>query len=132
MSWSHTLKSERQVFATDPIEKDWRDDPTNLDFRSRVRAGASWRAGDWSSSLFMTRYGSLPKANGLGRTGVYFLWNANIGKQITDQATIKFFVNNLFNSTHPDDETNTSFPYFYDAYSPIGREFAIEYEYRFR
>lgn len=132
LSWSHTLKSERQVFATDPIEKDWRDDPTNLDFRSRLRAGASWRAGDWSSSLFMTRYGTLPKANGLGRTGVYFLWNANIGKQITDQATIKFFVNNLFNSTHPDDETNTSFPYFYDAYSPIGREFAFEYEYRFR
>ncbi|MGO1070436.1 TonB-dependent receptor domain-containing protein [Lysobacter sp. CA199] len=131
LNWSHTLKSERQVFATDPIESDWRDDPTNLDFRSRVRAGASWRAGDWSSSLFMTRYGSLPKAGGVGRTGVYFLWNVNIGKRITDKATLKFFVNNVFDNTHPGDETNTSFPYFYDVYSPIGRELAAEYEYRF-
>ncbi|SFK73829.1 Secretin and TonB N terminus short domain-containing protein [Lysobacter sp. cf310] len=132
LNWSHTLKSEQQVFATDGVDRDWRDDPTNLDFRSRVRAGASWRRGDWSSSLFMTRYGSLPKAGGVGRTGVHFIWNANVGKQITDQAAIKFYVNNLFNNLHPEDETNNSFPYFYDVYSPIGRELALQFEYQFK
>lgn len=129
--WSHTLASERQVLAGDPVDKEWRDNPDNLDFRSRIRMGADWRKGDWSASLFGTRYGSLPRANGNGRLGVQFLWNANIGKRITDKATIKLYVNNLFNSLHPRDDTNSVFPYFYDVYSPVGREIAGQFEYRF-
>ncbi|RDZ27536.1 TonB-dependent receptor [Lysobacter silvisoli] len=130
LNWSHTLKSERQVLATDRIEGDWRDDEDNLDFRSRVTAGLDWRRDAWSASLFTTRYGSLPKFNGQGRTGVHFLWNANVGKRITDKAELKFYVNNLFNSLHPHDETNSSFPYFYEVYSPVGREFALQFEYK--
>lgn len=131
LDWSHTLASERQVLAGDPVDKEWRDNPDNLDFRSRIRMGADWRKGDWSASLFGTRYGSLPRADGNGRLGVQFLWNANIGKRITDKATIKLYVNNLFNSLHPRDDTNSVFPYFYDVYSPVGREIAGQFEYRF-
>ena len=42
------------------------------------------------------------------------------------------YVNNVFNNLHPQDETNSSFPYFYDAYSPIGREVAMQFEYKLR
>ncbi len=131
LDWSHTLASEQQVYATEAVEKDWRDDSGNLDFRSRVRTGVDWRARDWTASLFGTRYGSLPRANGGGRIGPHFLWNANIGKRITERATIKLYVNNLFNSLHPRDPSNNSFPYFYDAYSPVGREIAAQLDYRF-
>lgn len=130
LNWSHTLKSERQVVATDPVEADWRDDADNLDFRSRATAGVDWRLEDWSASVFTTRYGSLPKFNGEGRTGVHFLWNVNVGKQITDKAGLKLYVNNVFNNLHPGDETNTSFPFFYEVYSPVGREVAVQFEYR--
>ena len=82
--------------------------------------------------MFTTRYGSLPKYSGVGRTGVHFLWNANIGKRITDKAELRLYVNNLFNNLHPNDETNSSFPYFYDAYSPVGREVAMQFEYKLR
>ena len=132
LNWSHTLASERQVFATDPVDTDWRDDPDNLDFRSRATAGVDWSEGDWKASVFTTRYGTLPKYSGVGRTGVHFLWNANVGKRITDKAELRLYVNNLFNNLHPDDETNSSFPYFYDAYSPIGREVAVQFEYKLR
>ena len=132
LNWSHTLDSERQVFATDPVETDWRDDVDNLDFRSRATAGVDWSGGDWKASVFTTRYGSLPNYSGVGRTGVHFLWNANFGKRITDKAELRLYVNNLFNNLHPEDETNSSFPYFYEAYSPIGRELAVQFEYKLR
>ncbi len=132
LNWSHTLRSERQITATDPVDSDWRDDAENLDFRSRATAGVDWKGGDWTASLFTTRYGTLPKFGGEGRTGVHYLWNANVGKRITDKAQVKFYVNNVFNNLHPQDETNSSFPYFYDVYNPIGREVAVQFEYTFR
>lgn len=132
LDWSHTLTSERQIYAGDPVQEDWRDDPENLDFRSKAKASVNWRGGDWSANLSTTRYGTLPKLDSAaGRTGVHFLWNANIGKQITDKATLKFYVNNIFNNLHPEDETNGDFPFFYDAYNPVGREVAAQFEYRF-
>ena len=63
---------------------------------------------------------------------MHYLWNANVGKQITDKAQVKVYVNNLFNNLHPNDETNSSFPYFYDVYNPVGREVAVQFEYAFR
>lgn len=136
VAWSHTLRSERQVFATDPVEAEWRDDRSNLDFRSRVRGGVDWRGGDWRASLFATRYGSLPKRNPLPdgtheRTRIHIVWNANVGYRFTDDVNLRFYVNNLFNNIHPQDETNTSFPYFYDHFSPVGREVSVQLEYRF-
>jgi len=131
-SWSHTLTSERQVFSTDPVDKDWRDHPDNLDFRSRARAGVDWRGGDWKASLFATRYGTLPRANNGGRTGVHILWNANVGRKLGKQAELRLYVNNVFDAIHPHDPSSTSFPYFYDNYSPVGREVAAQVEYRFR
>jgi outer membrane receptor protein involved in Fe transport len=132
LDWSHTLRSERQRNAGDPVDRDWRDDPTNLSFRSKAKASLGWRLEDWSANLSTTRYGTLPKVqDDAGRTGVHYLWNANVGKKITDKAEVTLYVNNLFNNLHPGDETNSDFPYFYDAYSPIGREVAVQFEYKF-
>lgn len=136
MAWSHTLDSQRQIFATDPLEKGWRDDFLNLDFRSRVRGGVDWQAGDWQASLFGTRYGSLPKFQrnddgSFGRTSALTLWNANIGWQVTEAAQVRVFVNNLFNEIHPDDSTYDEFPFFREHFSPVGREVALQFEYTF-
>ena len=51
--------------------------------------------------------------------------------KITDKAALKFYVNNLFNNLHPQDETNSSFPFFWEVYSPVGREVAAQFEYTF-
>ena len=128
LDWSHTLDSEQQIRPGDPIDKGWRDDPDNLDFRSKTKALVSWKQGDWSANLSTTRYGSLPKFDSTaGRTRVHFLWNANVGWNISDAVEAKLYVNNLFNNLHPEDETNSSFPYFYDIYNPIGREVSLQF-----
>jgi iron complex outermembrane recepter protein len=131
VAWSHTLNNERQPFATDPIQKNWRDSANNFDFRSRVRASMGWSMGDWTTNVFSTRYGSLPNWQETGRIAPYILWNVNIGKKITDKLTATMYVNNVFNNFHPEDDGFNSYPYFWRAYSPIGREVSAQFEYKF-
>lgn len=131
LAWSHTLESEVQSFATDPIQTDWRDDPNNFDFRSRIRGSVSWAKSQWNATLFATRYGSLPNWQETGRVAPYIVWNANMGKQITDRMKVTFYVNNIFNEFHPEDDGFNSYPYFWRAYSPMGREVSAQMEYRF-
>lgn len=131
LDWSHVLKNELQTFATDEIQTDYRDDPGNFDFRSRIRGSAGWSRGDWNANLFMTRYGSVPNWQETGRIAPYFLWNANVSKKITDKATIGLYVNNIFNNYHPADGGFNTYPYFWRAFSPIGREISASFEWKF-
>ena len=80
----------------------------------------------------MIRYGSLPNWQETGRIAPYFIWNANVGKKLTDKLTVNFYVNNVFDKTHPKDSGYNTYPYFWRAYSPYGREVAAEFQYRFR
>jgi len=132
VDYSHTLQHERQLLATDPVESDWRDSKNNFDFRSRVRGSLGWSKGDWEANLFGSRYGSLPNWQETGRIAPYILWNGNVSKSITDKMRLTFFVNNIFNNFHPKDDGFDTYPYFYDSFSPIGREVSAEITYKFR
>ncbi|MFT3668832.1 MAG: TonB-dependent receptor [Pseudoxanthomonas sp.] len=131
VSWTHTIKSQRQTFATDPLEADWRDDPGNFDFRSRVRGSVGWSLDDWSANVFATRYGSLPNWQETGRIAPYIVWNVNVGKEITENLDLTLFVNNVFNKFHPEDAGYNTYPYFWRAFSPMGREISAQVEYKF-
>ena len=132
LAWSHTLEHDLQLLATDPVQPDWRDDPGNFDFRSRIRGSVGWALNGWSANVFATRYGSLPNWQETGRIAPYILWNVNAGKRLTDDLTVKVFVNNVFNKFHPRDDGFNSYPYFWSSYSPIGREVSAQLEYKFR
>ena len=132
LEWSHVLGYELQTFVTDAVDRDFRDDPNNFDFRSRVRASTSWSRGDWAANLFMSRSGSLPNWQETGRIAPYFVWNVNASKKITDKATVSFFVNNIFNKFSPRDDGFNSYPYFWRGYSPVGRTISAQFEYKFK
>jgi iron complex outermembrane recepter protein len=132
MEWSHRLTNEAQTFATDPIDRNFRDDPGNFDFRSRIRGSVGWNKGDWAANVFMTRYGTLPNWQETGRIAPYFLWNVNASKKLTDKLTASFFVNNLLNNFHPRDDGFNTYPYFWRGYSPVGREISAQLEYKFK
>ncbi len=132
LEWSHKLSNELQTFATDPVDPDFRDDPGNFDFRSRIRASTSWSRGDWAANLFMSRSGSVPNWQETGRIAPYFLWNVNASKKITDKATVSFFVNNIFNKFSPRDDGFNTYPYFWRGYSPVGRTISAQFEYKFK
>ena len=131
LEWSHRLSNENQPFATDKVDRDFRDDPGNFEFRSRIRGSVNWNKGDWGANLFMTRFGSEPNWQETGRISPYFRWNVNASKKITDKLTATFYVNNLFNKFHPIDNGHNSYPYFYRGYSPVGREISAQLQYKF-
>ena len=130
LSWSHVLEQTTAEFPGDPII-DYRDDPTNFDFRSRIRGTVTWERDDWRAALFMARWGSLPNWQETGRIAPYFIWNTSIGKEITEKAAVTFYVNNIFDKVHPRDDGFNSYPYFWRAYSPIGREVGAQFIYKF-
>lgn len=130
IGYSHTLEQKTSQFKGDPV-LDYRDNLTNFDFRSRVRTTATWAKDDWQAAIFMLRYGSLPNWQETGRIAPYFVWNMSVGKQITEDMQVNLYVNNVFDKTHPRDEGFNSYPYFWRAYSPIGREIALELQYKF-
>ncbi|HZF98217.1 MAG TPA: TonB-dependent receptor [Pseudoxanthomonas sp.] len=130
LAYSHTLEQKQAQFAGDEI-LDYRDDLTNFDFRSRIRAVTTWEKDDWEAALFMLRYGSLPNWQETGRIAPYFIWNASVGNEIIEDLQLNFYVNNVFNKTHPRDEGFNDYPYFWRAFSPIGREISMELQYKF-
>jgi iron complex outermembrane receptor protein len=132
LEWSHKLSNELQTFATDPVDEDFRDDPGNFDFRSRIRASVGWSKDDWTANVFMSRYGSVPNWQETGRIAPYFLWNLNASKKITDKLTASFFVNNIFNKFSPRDDGFNSYPYFWRGFSPVGREISAQLQYKFK
>ncbi len=132
LRWSHTLKYEFTQYEEDgPVADRSRDSLRNFDFRSRIAGSVVWEKNDWTTAVFMTRWGSLPNWAETGRIAPYFLWNVNVGKKITDKARITLFVNNVFDKLHPRDDTFDAYPYFWRAYQPVGREVFAQLEYKF-
>lgn len=129
-TWSHTLEQTRKEFATDPLQS-YRDLLTNFDGRSRVRSTLTWAKDDWSAALFMLRLGSLPNWAETGRIPPYFLWNANVGKNLTKDLKVTVYVNNVFDNISPEDPTFNSYPFFWRAFSPVGREVGVQIDYKF-
>ena len=130
LNYSHTLEQKTSQFKGDPI-LDYRDNLTNFDFRSRIRATTTWAKNDWQAAIFMLRYGSLPNWQETGRIAPYFVWNTSVGKKVTEDLQVNLYVNNVFDKTHPKDDGFNNYPYFWRAYSPIGREVALELQYKF-
>lgn len=130
LNWTHVLKLDFQEFeGGDMINV--RDHPQYFNFRSRINGTVSWEKNDWRAAAYYTRWGSLPNWAETGRIAPYILWNLNVAKKITDKATVGVYVNNVFDKLHPRDDTFNTYPYFWRAYSPIGREVFVQFDYKF-
>ena len=130
LRYSHTLSQEFEEFPGDGVI-DYRDSLQNFDFRSRVNWTAAWSKDDWQASVYGYRWGSAPNWEETGRIAPYIIWNASVGKKITEKASIGVTVNNVLDKLHPEDDSFFSYPFFWRAYSPIGREVFVQYNYKF-
>lgn len=129
LGYNHVLSQRSAQFEQDPI-LDYRDDLGNFDFRSRVRSTWTWEKDDWEAAIFMLRYGSLPNWQETGRIAPYFLWNTTVAKEFGN-LKVGLGVNNVFDKLHPRDDGFNSYPYFWRAFSPIGRSYSLSLEYKF-
>ena len=130
LGWTHVLKLEAQQFEGEPFENR-RDHMQWFNFRSRVNWQVGWTKDDWNVNVNGFRWGSLPNWAETGRIAPYIIWNARIEKKITEKATVGLAVNNVLNKLHPEDNTFNSYPYFWRAFSPIGREVFVNFNYKF-
>ncbi len=130
LGWTHVLTLEAQEYSGEAFENR-RDHMQFFNFRSRVNWQVGWTKDDWNVNVNGYRWGSLPNWAETNRIAPYIIWNARIEKKITDKATVGLAVNNLLNKLHPEDNTYNSYPYFWRAYSPIGREVFVHLNYKF-
>ncbi|GAB1595891.1 TonB-dependent receptor plug domain-containing protein [Lysobacter claricitrinus] len=139
LQWSHVLEQTSRVKEGDPLLS-YRDDNSNADFRSRIRWSTSWTKGDWDATALMTREGSFPvwqpaiaDAYGMdSRIGALTTWNLTVGTKITDDISVRFNINNVFDKIHPSDPTMNTYPYFWQAYDPVGREVGVQLTYHLK
>ncbi|MCW8869592.1 MAG: TonB-dependent receptor, partial [Proteobacteria bacterium] len=130
LTWSHILEQKFAEFEDEEPE-DYRDDLTNFDFRSRLRASVGWQYKDFNVTLFGTRWGSLPNWAETGRIESHVIYNLNLGYAFTRDFSMSLIGNNILNDIHPDDETFNSYPYFWRAFNPVGREVFLQARYSF-
>jgi iron complex outermembrane receptor protein len=143
IGYSHVLTDKFKQFADDELI-DFRDDLGNFNQRSRVRGSLTWEKGDWTSTVFGTRYGSngnFAEAEGCnaagtcygGRLPPYMLYNLQVGKRWSENLNTTFTVVNVLDNQYRYDDSQTGYPFFqyYLGADPMGRRFYMTAEYKF-
>jgi outer membrane receptor protein involved in Fe transport len=130
LGWTHTLSDKSAQFAADPVV-DSRD--AQLDLRSRLRGSVTWQIGDWTTTLFGTRFGSALNERLEGRSASYTRFNLSVGHRFSDALSGRLTVQNLFGKEPIRNTFNfDAYPYYTTGiYDPTGRELFVEAEYRF-
>lgn len=133
LNWTHVLETHLQEYKEDPIDKDYRDNKfLNGEARSRVRGSVTWAIGDWSTTLFASRVGSIANYASNDRLSPWTIYNLSTAWQATDTDRIALIVNNLRNTEPRIDDTQDAWPYFYRGqYNAVGREVFLEYSHSF-
>jgi outer membrane receptor protein involved in Fe transport len=148
LGYSLVLTNKYREFDGDELI-DYRD---RVDFdysqRSRARGSVTWNIGDWTTTVFGTRYGSNG-SNGAISTGTggtnaagdtfprrlppYMLYNMTVRKSITENLSLQLQVLNVLDNQYREDASFTAYPFFqqYIGADPVGRRFYMTAEYRF-
>lgn len=130
-NYTGVLKYTYQQFPGDS-DLNIRDDRGYNNLRSKVSGSVGWSYGPVTTTLFGQRYGSLPKSDQSGRYGPSMTYNLSADYRINDRTRLSLAVNNIRNTAPHRDSTNSVYPY-YDQFQfdPIGRQYFLEFAYRF-
>ncbi|MGO4479345.1 TonB-dependent receptor plug domain-containing protein [Massilia sp. 2TAF26] len=129
LNYSKTLAQESRQFAGDPLNDDLHD-LGNADWRDKLNASVSWKAGDWTNTLFLQRYGKIPNGAGEAWLSPTTLVNASVVYRLNQRTTVSAVVNNLFN--HIKMDATGGWPYYpVGSYSPAGRQVWLELNHHF-
>ena len=141
-SWSNLLKHDYQAFAGDPV-LDLLGDPTwSQEFKSKANASVTWSRQDWSTTLYVSRYGRTPNylatlngydAPGAGKLPAWTVVNLSMRFDVTPAVQVSVVANNVFDKMPPEDHGypgTTSVPYNQYNYNVYGQSFLLELNYK--
>ncbi|MEW9622824.1 TonB-dependent receptor domain-containing protein [Rhodanobacter geophilus] len=143
-TYSDLLKHTYQDYPLDPKIDLLRHPGWSTDFKSKANASLTWLKGDWSTTLYVNRYGQTPNYlasqldnytdKGTGKLGAWILWNASVTYNPIKNLALSLQIQNVFNKMPPVDNSypgTTWGPYNSDNYNPFGRAFFLEANYKF-
>ena len=143
LGYTVVLTDKYKQFEGDELI-DYRDDLGNQNQRSRVRGTVTWRKGDWTTTVFGTRYGSngnwveaagtnLAGTSYGDRLGPYMLYNLQVGKKFGDNVEATATVVNVLDNQYRYDASQTAYPFFnpFVGADPLGRRVFFSLKYKF-
>jgi len=132
LAYTVVLEHKSRQFSDDP-ERDIRNSLDDYQWRSKANGSITWNQGDWTTTLYGNRFGSLPKTDGSGRIAPYMTYNASVFRQFGENLSVGVIVNNLRDSRPPADKNGGGWPFYpVGNYDPYGRQYWVQLDYRFR
>ena len=128
-AYSRTVTKRSKQFEGDSISDDL-NSLDSSDWPDKLNASLNWNIGDWSHTLFVTRYGKTPNAAQTAYLSATGIANISTVYRVGKNATLSLIVNNVFNKVKSD--TTDGWPnYPVGRYSPLGRLGWVEFNYHF-
>ncbi len=132
LGFTNVLTHTIQLFAGDPVNNELSDWYNYVIPRNKGTFSTSWEIGHWISTVHVSRLGGIPNYDGTARLAPTARYNASLGYRFNEASALTFVVDNLLDTKPKRDETWTSYPYYSrNWFSPVGRAFALQFNYRF-
>ena len=128
-SFTRVLRHKRRQFAGDE-EQNYLDALENVNWRNKVLTNLTWSFGAWSTDLQVTRFGRIPNSAQTEYITPTSIANLSTQFRLNEQSAVRLIVNNLFDTVK--DDPSFGWPYYpVGNYTPYGRQYWVEMDYRF-
>ncbi len=143
LRYNVTLQHTYQQYAGDPTIRLLHTPYYSSEFKTILTGSLAWQVGNWTTTLYGIRYGKTPNyaaqistkgyaATHGGAVRPWILYNGSVQYNVTDNAKVSLYVNNLFDAMPPADNTWTGYPYYNGFnYNVFGRSYWVEFNVRF-
>jgi iron complex outermembrane recepter protein len=129
-NFSRVLRHRRRQFAGDD-EQDYLNALDNVDWRNKVVTNLSWTVERWTTDVQVTRYSKIPNAAQDAYITPTSIANVSTQFRLNDNSDVRVIVNNVFDTIK--DDPSFGWPYYpVGNYTPYGRQYWMELDYRFK
>ena len=129
-NFTRVLRHRRRQFAGDE-EQDYLNALDNVDWRNKVVTNLSWTFERWTSDVQVTRFSKIPNAAQDGYITPTSIANVSTQFRVNDSIDVRAIVNNVFDTVK--DDPSFGWPYYpVGNYTPYGRQYWLEMDYRFK
>jgi outer membrane receptor protein involved in Fe transport len=129
-NFTRVLRHRRRQFAGDD-EQDYLNALDNVNWRNKVLTSLTWAFDRWTTDVQVTRFSKLPNAAQTDYITPTSIANVSTQFQLNDASAVRVIVNNVFDTIK--DDPSFGWPYYpVGNYTPYGRQYWLELDYRFQ